>query len=355
MDRNASGPTRFLIALAVSLGAVIVMTAACQKEAAPTADLTPYPLEIPPGLDADYAKWIPADNPLTTAKVELGKKLYFDPRLSVDGTVSCATCHNPTFGFSNGVQFSPGHKGQLGDRNSPTVINRLYSTVQFWDGRAVSLEEQALGPVQNPVEMANTLEGMISNLDRISGYKAEFKKAFGTEEITPDRVAKAIASFERTLLSANSPFDRFQEGETDAISESAMRGFAVFMGKGGCNECHSAPTFTDEQFHNLGVGMDKENPDLGRFKVTNNEQDRGAFKTPTLRDITETYPYLHDGSVKTLGEVVEIYDRGGTPNPWLDSKIKPLNLTDQEEADLVEFMKTLTCEPIEIEEPVLPQ
>lgn len=355
MDRNLSKSTHLLIVLSALVGVVVLMMVACQKEAPPTADLTPYPLQAPPGLDADFAKWIPADNPLTVAKVELGKKLYFDPRLSVDGTVSCATCHNPTFGFSNGVQFSPGHKGQLGDRNSPTVINRLYSTVQFWDGRAASLEEQALGPIQNPVEMANTLEGMIANLDKIPGYKAEFKKAFGTEEITPDRVAKAIASFERTLLSANSPFDRFQEGETNAIPESAKRGFMVFMGKGACNECHPAPLFTDEQFHNIGVGMDRENPDLGRFKVTNQEKDKGAFKTPTLRDITETYPYLHDGSANTLREVVELYDRGGTPNPWLDAEIKPLKLTGQEEADLVQFLKTLTCTPIKIEEPVLPQ
>jgi cytochrome c peroxidase len=355
MDRNPSRSSRPLIALFGLLGVLITMMLACQKEAPPTADLTPYPLQTPLGLDADFAKWIPADNPLTVAKVDLGKKLYFDPRLSVDGTLSCATCHNPTFGFSNGVQFSPGHKGQLGDRNSPTVINRLYSTVQFWDGRAASLEEQALGPVQNPVEMANTLDGMIANLSKVSGYKPEFKKAFGTEEITPDRVAKAIASFERTLLSANSPFDRFQEGEANAISESAKRGFAVFMGKGACNECHPAPNFTDEQFHNIGVGMDKENPDLGRFKVTHEEKDKGAFKTPTLRDITETYPYLHDGSAKTLEEVVEIYNRGGTPNPWLDAKIKPLKLTRQEKADLVEFMKTLTCSPIKIEEPTMPQ
>ena len=354
MDCNLSKPTCSLVILAVLAGAFILAMSACQKEAPPAADLTPYPLQTPPGLDSDFAKWIPADNPLTVAKVDLGKKLYFDPRLSVDGTVSCATCHNPTFGFSNGVQFSPGHKGQLGDRNSPTVINRLYSTVQFWDGRAASLEEQALGPVQNPVEMANTVEGMIANLEKIPGYKPEFRKAFGTEEISADRVAKAIASFERTLLSANSPFDRFQEGDATAISDSAKRGFAVFIGKGACNQCHPAPHFTDEQFHNIGVGMDKENPDLGRFKVTQQEKDKGAFKTPTLRDITETYPYLHDGSAKTLGEVVEIYDRGGTPNPWLDAKIKPLELTRQEGTDLVEFLKTLTCTPIKIEEPVLP-
>lgn len=313
------------------------------------------PLKVPLGLDADISKWIPEDNPLTPAKIELGKKLYFDPRLSVDGTVSCATCHHPQFGFSNGVPVSAGFKGQLGNRNSPTVLNRLYSQAQFWDGRAASLEEQALGPVQNPVEMANTLEGMVGTLNKIAGYKAEFKKAFGSEAITAEGVGKAIAAFERTLLSGDSAFDRFQAGDTKALSEPAKSGFALFMGKAGCAECHKLPNFTDEEYHNLGVGMDKTNPDLGRYNVTHNVKHKGCFKTPTLRHIAETYPYLHDGSAETLEEVVDLYDRGGVANPYLDEKIELLGLTAEEKKDLVEFMKALTGAPLKVEEPVLPQ
>ena len=345
----------FSVLVATSVLALLPL-AGCRKEAPKlTANLTPYPLQIPLGLEKDTTKLIPADNPLTTAKVNLGKMLYFDPRLSADGAISCATCHNPNFGFSNGVPFSPGFKGQFGDRNSPTCLNRLYSTLQFWDGRAKSLEEQALGPVQNPVEMANSLPAMISSLQRIQSYKPLFRDAFGNEEITAEHVAQAIASFERTLLSGNSAFDRFQAGDDQAISASAKRGFAVFMSKGNCSQCHALPNFTDEQFHNLGVGMDKPNPDLGRYKVTKNEADKGAFKTPTLREIALTAPFFHDGSAKTLGEVVEIYDRGGTRNPHLDAKIKPLRLTKRESKDLVEFMQTLTGEPPKVEVPPLPQ
>jgi cytochrome c peroxidase len=312
-------------------------------------------LKVPLGLDPDISKWIPADNPLTAEKVELGKKLYFDPRLSVDGNISCATCHHPNFGFSNGAPVAAGFRGQIGSRNCPTVVNRLYSKAQFWDGRAASLEDQALGPVQNPIEMANTLHGMTGNLNKIEGYKAEFKKAFGSEEITPQRVAQAIASFERTLLSGNSAFDRFQAGDTAALSVSAQRGMVVFMGKGNCSECHPPPNFTDEDYHNLGVGMDKPHPDLGRYVVTKQEKDRGAFKTPTLRDIAETGPYLHDGSEATLEAVVELYDRGGVPNPNLDPDLKPLGLTKEEQQDLIAFLESLTGEPIKVEEPELPK
>jgi len=196
---------------------------------------------------------------------------------------------------------------------------------------------------------------MVSSLQRIQSYKPLFRKAFGTDEITAERVAKAIASFERTLLSGNSAFDRFQAGDAKAISASAKRGFAVFMSKGNCSQCHPAPNFTDEQFHNAGVGMNKPNPDLGRYKVTQNEADKGAFRTPTLREIALTSPYFHDGSATTLAEVVEVYDRGGTKNPHLDPKIKPLRLSNQEQKDLVEFLQTLTGEPLKVEAPALPQ
>jgi cytochrome c peroxidase len=203
--------------------------------------------------------------------------------------------------------------------------------------------------------MANSLPAMVSSLQRIQSYKPLFREAFGTDEITAERVAKAIASFERTLLSGNSAFDRFQAGDNQAISASAKHGFAVFMGKGNCSQCHTLPNFTDEQFHNAGVGINKPNPDLGRYQVTQKEADKGAFRTPTLREIALTAPYFHDGSATTLAEIVEVYDRGGTRNPHLDAKIKPLRLSKQEQKDLVEFLQTLTGEPLKVEAPALPQ
>jgi cytochrome c peroxidase len=355
MHRKSSTSAVVLLIGVVFLGALAIVIGGCRQEIKPAVDLTPYPLQVPLGLDKDYAKWIPADNPLTTAKVELGKKLYFDPRLSADGAISCASCHMPERGFADDAPFSDGVKGQLGDRNSPTVLNRLYSKAQFWDGRAASLEEQALGPVQNPVEMASPLPLMVAGLTKIAAYKPDFQKAFGSEEITADRVAKAIASFERTVLSGDSAFDRFQAGDTSAISDSAKRGFAVFMSKGNCAQCHPLPNFTDEGYHNLGVGMDKPNPDLGRYKVTKIEKDRGAFKTPTLRDLVNTEPYLHDGSEETIEAVVALVDRGGARNPNLDPKMKPLRLTKREQADLIEFLKSLTGEPVAVQAPVLPK
>ncbi len=348
MKRANLFPLLIVLVVTVPLVAT-VMVSAVGKEETPQ-----YKLNVPQGLDPDYAKWIPADNQLTAAKIELGKVLYFDPRLSADGTVSCASCHDPKKGFADDEPFSKGIKGQLGGRNAPTTLNRLHSTAQFWDGRAKSLEDQALGPVQNPVEMGSTLPSMIASVNRIAGYRPLFKAAFGSEEINSERVAKAISAFERTLLSGNSPYDRFQAGEAEALPDSAKRGMVVFMGKGNCHECHSLPNFTDEAYHNLGIGMDKPNPDLGRFNVTKNEKDKGAFKTPTLRQVAETAPYLHDGSVKTLEEVVVLYDKGGIPNPYHDEKMKPLGLTAEERADLVAFLKSLSGEVPQIEPPALP-
>ena len=302
-----------------------------------------YEVEI---LGLDPYLPIPEDNPITDEKIALGRALYFDPRLSIDGTVSCATCHDPKEGWSNGEAVATGVGGQRGGRSSPTVINAAYSPFQFWDGRASSLEEQALGPIQNPIEMGHTLEGMISGLTEIEGYRESFEKVFG-DGITAENVAKAIAAFERTLLSGNSPVDRFEVGEEDAISESAKRGLKIFKSKkGNCSTCHAGFNFTDDIFHNLGVGWNATERDLGRWAVLpegeRKESDKGAFKTPTLRDIALTAPYMHDGSEKTLMEVVEFYERGGQPNPHLDKEIKPLTLTDQDKDDLIELLKALT-------------
>ena len=312
-----------------------------------------YILTLPLGLQ-EQATYIPPDNPLTADKIQLGKQLYFDKRLSADGTVACATCHAPDKGFSDGRSTSRGIKGQVGGRNAPVTINRLFSKEQFWDGRADSLEDQALGPVQNPIEMGQTLEGMVASLKKLKGYREQFKKAFGTN-VTKEGVAKAIASFERTLLCGNSAFDKFEAGDKMALSQSAQRGLTLFREKAKCVTCHTGFNFTDEGYHNIGVGMDKPNPDLGRYNVTKTEQDKGAFKTPTLRNITTSAPYFHDGSTKTLEEVIEFYDRGGIINPHLSKEIRPLGLTAQGKADVMAFLKSLSCPDLRVAAPALPR
>lgn len=312
-----------------------------------------YRLKIPLGLQEQAAQ-IPQDNPLTAEKIKLGKELYFDKRLSADRTTSCATCHTPDKGFSDGLPTSKGIKGQIGGRNAPVTINRLFSQAQFWDGRAASLEEQALGPIQNPIEMGNTLEGMIANLEKIKAYQEQFGKVFGTG-VTAEGVAKAIASFERTLLCGNSAFDRFEAGDKKALSKGAQRGLALFRGKANCVSCHTGSNFTDERFHNIGVGVDKPKPSLGRFDVTKKEADKGAFKTPTLRNVAASAPYFHDGSIKTLEAVIEYYNKGGTKNPHLSPLLKPLELTAQETANLVAFLKSLSCPDLKVAAPMLPK
>ncbi|MFQ5863489.1 MAG: cytochrome-c peroxidase [Candidatus Brocadiales bacterium] len=290
---------------------------------------------------------VPADNPMTPEKVALGKRLYFDKRLSFDDTVSCATCHDLRLSGTDAGPVSTGIAGQKGGRSAPPSVNAAYMDIQFWDGRAPSLEEQAKGPPVNPIEMGMpSHDFLVEKLKGIEEYRKDFQKVFNGE-ITIDNIVKAIAAYERTLLSANSPFDRFRYGgEEDAISELAKVGMGVFVGKGRCVTCHtftaSHALFTDNNFHNIGVGMNKENPDLGRYLVTGKEKDKGAFKTSSLRNIALTAPYMHDGSEATLEDVVAFYNRGGNPNPNLDGAIMPLNLTYIEKMALVEFMKSLT-------------
>jgi cytochrome c peroxidase len=296
---------------------------------------------IPLGLDS-AARYIPADNPMTAEKVELGKKLYFDARLSLDGTVSCATCHNPSLGFADGRSRAIGIYGQEFRRSAPTLINRLFSMVQFWDGRAKTLEEQVPQPIQNEQEMRNTKENLERTLRATTEYREEFQRIFGTD-VTLDGIAKAIAAFERTLISGDSPVDRFRAGDTTVLSPSARRGLALFESdRVNCIKCHLGPNFTDEKFHNTGVGQDRREPDLGRFEQTKNDTDRGAFKTPTLRDMSRTAPYMHDGSVRTLMNVINFYNQGGTANQNLSQHMRPLKLTEQQKEDLVAFLRALT-------------
>ncbi|NLH99310.1 MAG: cytochrome-c peroxidase [Chthonomonadales bacterium] len=297
---------------------------------------------------------VPADNPMDAAKVELGKQLYFDTRLSKDSTTSCATCHSPDHGWADPKPVSEGVGRQKGGRNAPTVLNSAYMPLQFWDGRAATLEEQALGPIQNPVEMAMTMVEALDRIKAIPGYVEAFRRIFGTEP-TEEGVAKAIAAFERTVISTDSPYDRYVRGNRSAMSPSAVRGMNLFNGKAHCTPCHSGPNFSDGDFHNLGVGYAAGRyADKGRFDVTKNPADLGKFKTPGLRSIALTAPYLHDGSERTLADVIEFYDRGGNPNPNLDPLMLPLHLTAQEKADLVAFLEALTGEPVKITPPTLP-
>jgi cytochrome c peroxidase len=327
-------------------------------------------LKLPKGLDAASGNvYVPEDNPMTRAKIELGRQLYFDPRLSSDNTISCGSCHDPAQGYGAQTQFGIGVGGQQGGRNSPVAYNRIVSKAQFWDGRADSLEAQAVGPIANPIEMGNSHEQCVADVAAIPGYKLQFDAIF-PDGVTIDNVGKAIAAFERALVTGPTPYDyqndldtfekvfaddlEFLDEEPDLkeqydalkaavaanpMSESAKRGMRLFFGKANCTACHAGANFADEQYHNLGVGMEAEKPDLGRYEVTKEEKDKGAFKTPTLRNIALSAPYMHDGSQETLEEVVEWYNKGGHKNPWLSDKMKPLNLTEQEEADLVAFMK----------------
>ena len=315
----------------------IVVAAHPSLPATPASPGTPYKMTVPKGLEEMP---VPADNPMTVEKVELGRQLYFDKRLSGDGTVSCATCHDPTKGWTDNKPVSSGIKGQKGGRSAPTVINSGYALFQFWDGRAKSLEEQALGPIQNPIEMGMTLGDVAKKLNAVPGYRSQFQKVFGTDA-TPEAIAKSIASFERTIVSGDAPFDRYEAGDKTAMPAAAVRGYEIFRGKAQCTNCHVGFTQSDSLFHNLGVGIDKPKPDLGRSVITKDPKDKGAFKTPTLRDLSKTAPYMHDGSEATLQKVIELYNRGGNKNPNLDPKMKPLNLTESEKADLLAFLKAL--------------
>ena len=300
-------------------------------------------LAVPAGV---LPPMIPADNPVTSEKVALGQQLYFDPRLSKDDTVSCATCHDPLHAFAEPRPVSLGVGGGKGKRNAPTVLNAAFLQEQFWDGRAPTLEEQAKGPLVNPVEMAMADHAaVVKKIQGIAEYPPLFARAFGDEKVTIDRVAQAIASFERTLLTVEAPIDRFIAGDTKAISAAEQRGWALFNGKARCNTCHghvgAFPLFTDEQYHNLGIGSDP-----GRFAITKQPKDTGAFKTPHLRNVAKTAPYMHDGSEATLAGVIEFYNRGGNPNPNLDGGMRPLGLTDAEKADLVALLETFTSDDL---------
>lgn len=329
-----------------------------------------FELELPKGLSKEDF-FLPSDNPMSKDKVALGRSLFFDPRLSSDNTVSCATCHSPQAAFSDNRPVPLGVGSAAGDRNSPTIINRAFSREQFWDGRARSLEEQSKVPLINPKEMAMpSHELLVKKIADIRGYRSWFKRVFA-REVNIDGLAKAIAAFVRTVVSGNAKYDEFNAGNQQALNEAEKRGLALFEGKARCSQCHNGPNFTDERYHNLGVDWDTDRVDLGRFKVTNKEEDIGAFKTPTLRQIADTAPYMHNGTFVSLEEVVAFYNSGGIANPFLDvvmrrpkrtleqmleyyenkgkqkgpppeTELIKLDLTRKEQSHLVAFLRTLS-------------
>lgn len=297
-------------------------------------------LEPPLGLDAFMR--VPDDNPLTAEKVALGKRLFSDPILSADRSVSCATCHDPERAFTDDRPKAVGVYGRTGPRRVPKLVNRGYGRSFFWDGRIPTLEEQVLQPVVNSLEMDLPLAEAVERLKADETYAELFLAAFGQP---PDEnaLANALASYVRTILSGGSRYDRYVAGESEALNERERLGLEIFRTKGNCVTCHLGPNLTDESFHNTGIGFaDGRFVDDGRFTVTEDPRDRGAFKTPTLRDVALTAPYMHDGSLTTLERVIEDYDRGGTPNPQLDPEIQKLNLSEPEKEALAAFLRTLT-------------
>jgi len=299
--------------------------------------LTYLILAAPGGPEQSRAQDLPHK-----AKISLGLRLFFDPRLSGDNRMSCASCHIPALAFTDGRPVAVGSNGRALSRNTPTLIQSAHNTSQFWDGRVRTLEEQVFEPIRHPDEMNQNLDVLQAELAEDPDYVNLFEEAFGSP-ITLQGISAAIAAFERTLLSRNSPFDRYLTGERTAISPEARRGMDIFQIKAQCGSCHKGLDFTDHEFHNLGVAEpDSQQPDLGRYLVTKLEPERGAFKTPTLRNIAQTAPYMHNGTLKTLEEVVAFYNKGGGKNPHLDPAMTPLELSQQEQKDLVAFLITLT-------------
>lgn len=376
MTRSSAVKLLVIISLGVMLPSLV--------HAADTLASANFEIKLPLGIPSDiWAYFVPSDNPMTLRKVELGRKLFSDPRLSADGIVSCASCHDPQRAFTDGRRVAEGIGGRVGTRNSPTLLNAMFNGGQFWDGRASTLEEQAKMPLVNPDEMGNrSLEEVVARLAKDSEYNKEFQVIFGSS-VTIDALAKAIAVFERTLVSGDSPVDRYIAGDLSALSESARNGLILFRSKARCGICHafnqnfstfaSFPFFTDMNYRNTGVAANFDGfeglarraiaatrdesgnsltlltrheraGELGRFLVSGNTLDVGAFRTPSLRNVELTAPYFHDGSAATLADVVKFYVKGGNQNPNRDWQLEPVALTDAEQSDLIEFLKALTSD-----------
>ena len=292
----------------------------------------------------------PADNPITGPKTELGKALFFDPRLSGSGTIACSTCHNPSLGWQDGLALGVGHHGAVLERHTPTILNIAWSEPLFWDGRADTLEAQAKGPLSAPAEMNMPATKVVDTVRSISGYRAAFATAFPGEPISLDAIAKAIATYERTVISGAAPFDRWVGGDAAAVSASAKRGFILFSTSAGCSSCHSGWRFSDDGFHDIGL----PGRDIGRARIVPGLTILDhAFKTPTLRNIAERGPYMHDGSLPTLEAVIDHYDHGYIDRSSTSPDMQRLKLTAGDKADLVEFMRSLSSRDASVTMPLL--
>jgi len=296
---------------------------------------------------------VPADNAPTTEKIELGKALFFDPRLGKDGKFACENCHYEDKGWADANALSKKADGSTNKRHTPTLFNVGYQNQWYWDGRAATLEAQVLAAWKGQMGVTETLEERVKEVGKVEGYKPLFKSAFGSDEVTTDRIVKALATFVRTLRSGDAPFDRYDRGDKKAISESAARGWEIFR-KVGCASCHAPPLFTDLSFHAVGIGADAKEPDLGRGAITKNEADNGRFKTPTLRSVSTNAPYFHDGSGKKLEDAVDYMLSGGPAGAKVDSSFKKVELKKEERADLLAFVRALEAKPAKLERPKLP-
>jgi len=366
------------------IGLLAVLMPALVRASDSNAGSLSFEIKMPLGIPIElWTYFVPNDNPVTAAKVELGRKLFFDARLSADGKVSCASCHDPGRAFTDGRKVAEGIGGRLGTRNSPTLLNSMFSTGQFWDGRAGTLEAQAKMPLTNMDEMGNrSLDEVLTKIAAVPEYAGGFQEVFGGP-VTIDGFAKAVAAFERTLVSGDSPLDRYLAGDLNALSEAARNGLILFRTRARCGVCHvfnqnfaafaTFPFFTDGNYRNTGVAVNFSGFDalarramaaardesgdalvalskherageLGRFVTTGNTLDVGAFRTPSLRNVELTAPYFHDGSAATLADVVRFYVKGGNENPNRDWQLEPVSLTEGEQRDLVEFLKALTSD-----------
>lgn len=299
----------------------------------------PWQPDIPIGLDRHLPA--PSDNPITPEKIAVGRRLFFDERLSRDGRTSCATCHQPSRHFTDGRMLARGVFGREGRRHTPTIFNRAYGQSSFWDGRAETLEQQVRIAITGDRDLGSSMEEVVARVSRNAQYARAFQTAFGAP-VDAGHLTQAIATFVRSRLSANSAFDRFLSGDKTALGAVERQGLELFTGRARCARCHAGPLLSDESFHNTGVAWRNGRfLDEGRAAITGHDDDRGAFKTATLREIARTAPYMHDGSLAHLGDVIEFYDRGGRPNPHLDREIRPLHLTDGDKTALIAFLRSL--------------
>ena len=353
MNRSRISRTIFVSAVVAAL--IGACAPAPEETPEPTAESTPAASsEMPTPPVAFGVVPVPADNPATPEKVALGRQLYYDSRLSADDSRSCYSCHVCENGLTDGKPVAEGALGKKLTRSSPSLWNIAYHTEFYWDGRSPSLEKQALAAWTGGNMGANA-EETAAKINAIEGYRSQFQQVFGADA-TPDNIVQSNTSYERTyLFCSDTPYDRWQAGDASAVNDAGKRGAELFLAKAGCGNCHSGSLFTDLKYHNVGIGLDKAEPDLGRHRVTNADADKGAFKTPSLRDITRSAPYFHDGSVATLKEALDLMVSGGIDNPNIDRvNLKNTNLTEEEKTDLMEFLRALEC-PCTLEAPPLPQ